>query len=90
MISAALCYWAAEAPLEPGEGRLARYAWPDVRAAARAARVLGRRLGGDYRVLVDANQHVDREAAARSGIGFYGKNTMLITRGTARGSCSAR
>jgi epoxyqueuosine reductase len=35
---------------------------------------------GDYRVLVDANQHVDREAAARSGVGFYGKNTMLITR----------
>ena len=41
---------------------------------------LGRRLGGSYRVLVDANQHVDREAAARSGVGFYGKNTMLITR----------
>ncbi|MDX6508574.1 MAG: epoxyqueuosine reductase, partial [Gaiellaceae bacterium] len=33
-----------------------------------------------YRVLVDANQHVDREAAARSGVGFYGKNTLLITR----------
>ena len=42
--------------------------------------LLGRRLGGSYRVLVDANQHVDREAAARSGVGFYGKNTMVITR----------
>jgi epoxyqueuosine reductase len=31
-------------------------------------------------VLVDANQHVDREGAARSGVGFYGKNTVLITR----------
>ena len=31
-------------------------------------------------MLVDANQHVDREAAARSGVGFYGKNTLLITR----------
>jgi epoxyqueuosine reductase len=31
-------------------------------------------------VLVDANQHVDREAAARAGVGFYGKNTLLITR----------
>ena len=31
-------------------------------------------------MFVDANQHVDREAAARSGVGFYGKNTMLITR----------
>jgi epoxyqueuosine reductase len=29
---------------------------------------------------VDANQHVDREGAARSGVGFYGKNTLLITR----------
>jgi epoxyqueuosine reductase len=36
--------------------------------------------GGGYRVLVDENQHVDREAAARSGVGFYGKNTLLITR----------
>ena len=40
---------------------------------------LGRRLGGAYRVLVDANQHVDREGAARAGVGFYGKNTLLIT-----------
>ncbi len=31
-------------------------------------------------MLVDANQHVDREGAVRGGIGFYGKNTMLITR----------
>jgi epoxyqueuosine reductase len=29
---------------------------------------------------VDENQHVDREGAVRSGVGFYGKNTMLITR----------
>jgi epoxyqueuosine reductase len=31
-------------------------------------------------VLVDENLHVDREAAARAGVGFYGKNTMIITR----------
>jgi epoxyqueuosine reductase len=37
-------------------------------------------LGGEYRVLVDENQHVDREGAARAGVGFYGKNTLLITR----------
>jgi epoxyqueuosine reductase len=30
-------------------------------------------------VLVDANQHVDREGAARAGVGFYGKNTLVIT-----------
>ena len=81
VISAALCYWRPEAPLGPGQGRLARYTWDDTYAELRARlAVLGERLGGTYRVLVDANQHVDREAAARSGVGFYGKNTLLITR----------
>jgi epoxyqueuosine reductase len=81
VVSAALCYWLPERPLEPGEGRLSRYTWSDGYAELRdKLDALGRRLGGSYRVLVDANQHVDREAAARSGVGFYGKNTMLITR----------
>jgi len=81
VVSAALCYWRPEAPLEPGEGRLPRYTWDDAYAELREKLdAIGRRLGGAYRVLVDANQHVDREAAARSGVGFYGKNTMLITR----------
>jgi epoxyqueuosine reductase len=81
VISAAYCYYAPEPPLEPGEGRLARYTWYDGYALLRERLdALGRRLGADYRVLVDANQHVDREAAARAGVGFYGKNTMLITR----------
>jgi epoxyqueuosine reductase len=31
-------------------------------------------------VLVDDNDHVDREGAVRSGIAFYGKNTLAITR----------
>ena len=31
-------------------------------------------------MLVDANHHVDRAGAERSGVGFIGKNTMLITR----------
>ncbi len=81
VVSAALCYWRPEAPLAPGEGRLPRYTWDDAYAELREKLdVMGRQLGGRYRVLVDANQHVDREAAARSGVGFYGKNTMLITR----------
>jgi len=81
VVSAALCYYAEAEPPGPGEGRLARYTWWDVYAELREKLdLLGRRLGGGYRVLVDANQHVDREAAARSGVGFYGKNTMVITR----------
>lgn len=81
VISAALAYWVDGPEPGPGEGRLPRYAWRDHYAILRdALDQLGRRLGGTYEVLVDANQHVDREGAQRAGVGFYGKNTMLITR----------
>ncbi len=81
VISAALCYWFPEPDMPAGHGRLPRYTWFDAYAVLRERLdELGRRIGGAYRVLVDANQHVDREAAARSGVGFYGKNTLLITR----------
>jgi len=81
VVSAALCYYAEEPERAPRHGRLPRYTWYDAYAELREKLdQLGRRLGGGYRVLVDENQHVDREAAARSGVGFYGKNTLLITR----------
>ena len=81
VVSAALCYYAPGRDPAPGEGRLARYTWDDRYAELREKLdALGRRLGGEYRVLVDANQHVDREGAVRAGVGFYGKNTLLITR----------
>jgi epoxyqueuosine reductase len=81
VVSAARCYYAPEPERADGHGRLPRYTWDDAYAELREKLdELGRRLGGAYRVLVDANQHVDREAAARSGVGFYGKNTLLITR----------
>jgi len=81
VVSAALCYWLSDSERPLGHGRLPRYTWFDAYAQLREKLdVLGQRLGGAYRVLVDANQHVDREAAARSGVGFYGKNTLLITR----------
>jgi epoxyqueuosine reductase len=84
VVSAALCYYADDgttAADDPAQGRLPRYTWYDAYAELREKLdALGRRLGGSYRVLVDANQHVDREGAVRAGIGFYGKNTMLITR----------
>jgi epoxyqueuosine reductase len=81
VVSAALCYYVPEPERPAGSGRLPRYTWYDAYdELRRRLDELGRRLGGAYRVLVDANQHVDREGAARSGVGFYGKNTMLITR----------
>jgi epoxyqueuosine reductase len=81
VVSAALCYFAPGPSPGPGEGRLPRYAWRDHYALLRdRLDELGRRLGGSYRVLVDENHHVDRAGAERSGVGFIGKNTMLITR----------
>src|SRR4051812_41650821 len=81
VVSAALCYWRDGGDPPPGHGRLPRYTWFDAYSQLRdRLDELGRRLGSRYRVLVDANQHVDREAAARSGVGFYGKNTLLITK----------
>jgi epoxyqueuosine reductase len=81
VVSAALCYYAEEPERPAGSGRLPRYTWDDAYSELREKLdELGRRLGGTYRVLVDANQHIDREGAARSGVGFYGKNTVLITK----------
>ena len=87
VISAALCYWspdvqpvAAELPV----GRIARYTRDDAYLALRErlARVADMIEAAGYtaRVLVDDNHHVDREAASRAGVGFYGKHTNIITR----------
>jgi epoxyqueuosine reductase len=81
VVAGALCYY-REAP-EPGldQGVLPRYTWRHEYSELRARLdALGQRLGGAYRVLVDENDHVDREAAVRAGVAFYGKNTMAITR----------
>jgi epoxyqueuosine reductase len=81
VVSAALCYYAPRPARGRGEGALPRYAWKDHYSELREKlERLGERIGGRYRVLVDENQHVDREGAARAGVGFYGKNTLLITR----------
>jgi len=81
VVSAALCYYEPAPAPEPGEGRLPRYTWRDGYAELRQRLdELGEALGGSYRVLVDENDHVDREAAVRAGVAFYGKNTMAITR----------
>jgi epoxyqueuosine reductase len=81
VVAAALCYVTRAPEPRPDEGRLPRYTWRDEYATLRdRLDALGRRLGGAYRVLVDDNDHVDRAAAVRSGLAFYGKNTMAITR----------
>jgi epoxyqueuosine reductase len=81
LIAGARCYYRPGRSTRGDEGRLPRYTWQDEYAVLREQLdALGRRLGGDYRVLVDDNDHVDRAAAVRAGIAFYGKNTLAITR----------
>jgi epoxyqueuosine reductase len=88
VVAAARSYTRPE-PAKPDDvprGRLPRYTRRDEYAVLRDdLRRLGERLrslrpGSRFAVYVDANQHVDREAAVRSGIAVYGKNTMAITR----------
>jgi epoxyqueuosine reductase len=66
-------------------GRVAAYASNDAYTPLRAAlRVIADRLcehGWKARVLVDDNALVDREAARRAGIGWYGKNSNLLLPG---------
>jgi epoxyqueuosine reductase len=81
VVAAALCYYRDTPEPAPDQGRLPRYTWRDEYAVLRTRlEELGRRLGGSYRVLVDESDHVDRAAAVRAGVAFYGKNTMAITR----------
>ncbi len=86
VVSAVLPLWRPEPPRPPGPtGRLPRYAWRDGYARLRrglgAARDGIRAGGGRAAVFVDANLHVDREAAVRSGLAFHAKSTMAIVPG---------
>lgn len=87
VVSAALCYWHPEpAASEDGgpRGRIARYtrfdAYEELRERLEQLARWLREAGHEAEVLVDSNTHVDREAAIRSGVGFSGKHTNVITR----------
>jgi epoxyqueuosine reductase len=77
-----------EAMPPDASGRVARYVWEDHYATL--ARALGevadrlRSAGWRAAVYVDKNGLVDREAAYRAGIGWYGKSSNLLLPG--RGS----
>ena len=66
-------------------GTVARYAWTDHYRPLRAAlQVVGRALkaeGWRARVVADDNALVDRAAAQRAGLGWYGKNANLLLPG---------
>jgi epoxyqueuosine reductase len=70
-------------PASTGTGRIARFSTADHYAPLRQAlTALADRLrdqGHLAEVLVDDNRLVDRAAAVRAGIGWWGKNTMVLT-----------
>src|SRR4029453_12310674 len=66
-------------------GRIASSAWEDPsRPLRQALTAVARRLRSDgwrARVVADDNALVDREAAYRAGLGWYGKNANLLLPG---------
>lgn len=73
------------APPDGPAGRVARYVWADhygeLRAALGAVAAKLKADGWRARVIVDQNDLVDREAAYRAGLGWYGKNSNLLLPG---------
>jgi len=87
LIVAAMPYL-AETPRPPGsaaDARVARYVWADNYAELKQAlETVADRLreaGWRGRVVADDNALVDREAAHRAGLGWYGKNANLLLPG---------
>ena len=90
-------FYLTDAPRDlttPGDphGRVSCYAWGDdyhevirrkLDALAAFVRELAPSQGasGETRLFVDYGRMVDRAAAQRSGLGWYGKNTNILTKG---------
>ncbi len=96
IIALAICYL-SEQPAETGDGsprgRISRYAWGDdyhdsVKARLQQFAVWLRDYVRDEmgdtletRLFVDTGRMVDRAVAQRAGLGWYGKNTNILTKG---------
>jgi epoxyqueuosine reductase len=96
IISLAMFYLTEEIEEQEGDGprgRISRYAWgddyhevikPKLRLFADWLREYARaRMGDDLetRIFVDTGRMVDRAVAERAGLGWYGKNTNILTKG---------
>jgi epoxyqueuosine reductase len=87
LVVGARAYLLADRPRPPTGpvGRVARYAWVDhyrpLRAGLRAVACRLRDAGWRAVVFADDNGLVDREAAYRAGLGWYGKNANVLLPG---------
>lgn len=89
LVMVALNYAAdSSSQMQPGDGRVSRYAWglrdyhdvlrERLRALADALHELS--PGCRTRVVVDTAPLLERDFARRAGLGWFGKNTMLLNR----------
>jgi epoxyqueuosine reductase len=69
-------------PSRPGTGRVARFAtenhYRGLRSGLGLIATALREAGYEAEVLVDDSRLVDRAAAVRAGVGWWGKNTMVL------------
>lgn len=69
-------------PARAGTGRVARFAvedfYPPLRTGLEKLAGMLREAGWRAEVLVDDNRLVDRAAAVRAGVGWWGKNAMVL------------
>ena len=87
IISVAVIYPSTRPELEIGRGRVARYAWGRdyhnvlkkrlKQLITRVSQHLDRPVA--HKIYVDDGPMLDREVARRAGVGFFGKNTMILT-----------
>jgi epoxyqueuosine reductase len=83
-VCVALNYYQGEPPPDPSWAPVARYAWGldyhDVMTPRLAAitRHLEEAAGARSRAYVDTGPVLERDLAARAGLGWIGKNTMLL------------
>lgn len=79
-------YWSRQRAANPAWARYALHEdyhdtiKPALQAAGRGLEELFQASGSDYRYYVDTGPVLEREWAARAGLGFVGKNAMLISR----------
>lgn len=86
VICLGMAYWSGHrtSPME-SRGKVARYAWGDDYHTVigerldQLAALLRAEFGAEYRWFVDTGPIMDKALAARSGLGWYGKNTNLLT-----------
>jgi len=88
LIFTGLNYYQPREELAPGHGAVARFAW-----GRDYHKVLGKRLrrislalrelfpGEGFYTFVDSSPLAERQFAERAGVGFIGRNTLLIRRG---------